>query len=520
MPDSPPVTAHSASSAVNEMPSATTDACTPPTTRPSAEFSGAWAASAAPIVTVTTSATPRSISALLRVQPVRPDARVDGERRVEVGGADHLAGDDLRRPLHLLRRALEEQLVVDLQDRARPHALRGERLVRAHHRDLDDVGGGALDDRVDGQPLAELARLPVAGADLGDLAAAAEQRRDVAVLLGLLDRVLHELRDGGEAGQIAVDELLRLALVGLQAVGETVGGEPVDDPVVDHLGLRAHADVELLRRQLEDRAGGLGVDVLAALEDLAQDVLARDVGEHAQLDLRVVDAQQHVAGVGDEAGADLAAGLGPDRDVLQVRVDARQPARRGVDHQERRVDAAVLGDVGGQRVEVGLHELGQLAEALDLGDDLVLGADRLQHARVGAEPGLAAALARQPELDEQHLGELLRGADHELLAGQLPDLALEPVGVLADPGGGLLQPARVEPDARLLGLAQHAHERQLDLGQQRLQAALADLLALAGGQLGDQARALRLQVLGVDGDAPLLGELVERIAAPRGIEQE
>jgi hypothetical protein len=44
------------------------------------------------------------------------------------------------------------------------------------------------------------------------------------------------------------------------------------------------------------------VDVLAAQEDLLEHVLAGDVGEHAQLDLRVVDGDQHVAGLGDEAG--------------------------------------------------------------------------------------------------------------------------------------------------------------------------------------------------------------------------
>ena len=43
------------------MPSATTDACTPPTVRPSAEFSGACAASTPPIADATTSATVRSM---------------------------------------------------------------------------------------------------------------------------------------------------------------------------------------------------------------------------------------------------------------------------------------------------------------------------------------------------------------------------------------------------------------------------------------------------------------------------
>src|SRR3712207_9568186 len=69
----------------------------------------------------------------------------------------------------LFRSALEQQLVVDLEDRARLQAGVAQGVVAADHRHLDDVRGGALDDRVDRQALAELARLPVARPDLGDL---------------------------------------------------------------------------------------------------------------------------------------------------------------------------------------------------------------------------------------------------------------------------------------------------------------------------------------------------------------
>src|SRR3954463_10144031 len=132
---------------------------------------------------------------------------------------------------------------------------------------------------------------------------AAEERAPVPVLLGLRDRVLHELGDGREALEVAIDELLRLLLRDPQAVGEAVGGEPVDDPVVDHLGLGAHADVELVGRELEDGARGLGVHVLAAGEDVPEDLFVGDVGEDAQLDLAVVDTEQDVAGLRDEAGS-------------------------------------------------------------------------------------------------------------------------------------------------------------------------------------------------------------------------
>ena len=79
--------------------------------------------------------------------------------------------------------------------------------------------------------------------------------------------------------------------------------------------------------ELQHLGRGRRVHVLAALEDLLQHLLAGDVGEDAQLDLRVVGGDQAAPVLGDEAAADLAAELRPDRDVLEVRVGARQPAR-------------------------------------------------------------------------------------------------------------------------------------------------------------------------------------------------
>src|SRR5690349_12005989 len=72
-------------------------------------------------------------SPLLRLEPILADAGVDLERRVDVRRRDHLASDDLLRPLHLLGRTLEQQLVVDLQDAARLQAGGRERVRAAHH---------------------------------------------------------------------------------------------------------------------------------------------------------------------------------------------------------------------------------------------------------------------------------------------------------------------------------------------------------------------------------------------------
>ena len=111
--------------------------------------------------------------------------------------------------------------------------------MAAHHRQLDDVGGGSLDHRVDGQPLAQRAPLALLGAQLGDRPAAAHQGGHEPVALGARDRLVDEPLHRREALEVALDVDRRLLAGDLEAIGEPEGGEAVGDPEVDHLRLRA-----------------------------------------------------------------------------------------------------------------------------------------------------------------------------------------------------------------------------------------------------------------------------------------
>src|SRR5947209_3366830 len=194
----------SASSSV-PMPNDTNAAWNVPTAFPSCELIGACSAMHPPTSAVSETASPRSTSGpprdrvrvwSLGLQPRLADADVDGQRRVAIAPRrEHLALDQRLDRVDLLGRALEEQLVVDGEDQPRPPDLVVERPGGADHRQLDHVGRRALDRRVDGEALAERPHPPVARLELGDLAAAAEQRRHVAALRGLLDRARDELAD-------------------------------------------------------------------------------------------------------------------------------------------------------------------------------------------------------------------------------------------------------------------------------------------------------------------------------------
>src|SRR5205807_1836233 len=228
-------------------------ACTPPSVFPRRELTGACIPTRQPAPTPTSTARPRLTPApaparSLRLQPGIPHADVDGQRRIAVPYAAHLALHQLARLLHLGRGTLEQQLVVDREDQPRGEPVARERVLAADHCELEDVGGGALDDGVDGQAFAKRPHLVVASLELGDLAAPVPERLHVALLAGARDRVLDERGHAREALEVGVDELLCVLARDVEAVGEAVVGEPVDDAEVDHLGLRAHAVVDGIGR--------------------------------------------------------------------------------------------------------------------------------------------------------------------------------------------------------------------------------------------------------------------------------
>ena len=145
-------------------------------------------------------------------------------------------------------------------------------------------------------------------------------------------------------------------------------------------------------------SAGAVVDVLAAAERVDERFLAGHVREHAQLDLRVVGRDQDVARRGDERTPNLAAELGADRDVLQVRIRAAQTARRRDRLVEARVHASRLRmrPCSGQRVDVRALQLVQRAPLEDEPRQFVRERQLLEHFRGRRErPRLAGLLRRR-----------------------------------------------------------------------------------------------------------------------------
>ena len=180
----------------------------------------------------------------------------------------------------------------------------------------------------------------------------------------------------------------------------------------------------------------------------------------------------------------------------------------------------------GQRAEVGVDQLRELAPLLDHADDLVLAADRAQDARVGRVAGLPLAAGRQLQLLEEDARDLLRRAEHELLARELVRLRLELLDAVGEPRGDLAHPVGVDADAGVLHVGEHRDERQLD----RLVELEVPALEQPRAHLGDDPRRdrrpaderRRLLVglgLGLELDAVLDREVVELVGRPPRLDQ-
>ena len=119
---------------------------------------------------------------------------------------------------------------------------------------------------------------------------------DVAVGLHLAALLGHVVLDAGEAREIGLDVLARLAALDAELVGEPEGRDAVDDAEIDRLGAAPHVGRHALDRHAEHLARRHGVDVEALLERILQRLDVGDVGEDAQLDLAVVGRDQDLAG--------------------------------------------------------------------------------------------------------------------------------------------------------------------------------------------------------------------------------
>ena len=114
------------------------------------------------------------------------------------------------------------------------------------------------------------------------------------------------------------------------ALLEPVGRHAVDDAEIHRLRRAPHGSRNPVHRNVEELAGGKGVNILFVAESSAKFFVLAQVRQHAQVDLRVVGGKQDLVGsTRHERLANLPSFIGANGNVLQVGIVRREPTRGG-----------------------------------------------------------------------------------------------------------------------------------------------------------------------------------------------
>ena len=355
---------------------------------------------------------------------------------------------------------------MDLQDQGRGRPGVPETPVDADQGHLEHVCGQTLNRGVHGLPLPRQPDVVVRRRELRYAPTAAEQGLRVALLSGLCHRPVHVGTDRRKGLEVRVEDLGGLLHRRTEALGQAVGLHAVGQAVCHHLRPVADLGGDLRGVDAPGPRGHGGVHVVSGLEGGDEPRVVGQVGDAAQLYLVVVGHQQGPARRRHEGPPECTAGLGTDRDVVEVRGVGAEPTRPGHRLVERRPDPVSRPDRGQQALAVRGAELLDLPVGQQVINYRVVPAEPFQGRSVGRVPGLGLLPRGEAQLSEEDLPELLGGVHVELLPGSLVHHAPKPVAVrrqlVAQPG----QLGHVDPHAQLLHPGQHGDQGHLEGGVQ------------------------------------------------------
>ena len=140
----------------------------------------------------------------------------------------------------------------------------------ADHRDLDDVGGGALHGVVHGRALAKAAELRIFGLELRNVATATVHGLGVTCLLGTRHHVVEERAHARVGLVVAVDHVARLDHRDMQRLRQAVGLLTIHNAKVHGLGATAQVGRYLGHRHAKHTCRRLGMEVLALVKGAYQ----------------------------------------------------------------------------------------------------------------------------------------------------------------------------------------------------------------------------------------------------------
>ena len=188
----------------------------------------------------------------------------------------------------LVSRHFQDELVVNLHEKAASQAAAFQFVLNGVHGQLDDIGGAALDRRVHRRPLGKGTARKVLAVNICQRADASEHGLGHPRFAGFRHELVHVSVNRAVAGEIGIDIFLGLLTGNRNIAGQSEVADAINNAEIDGFGMGALLRRDLVPGNAEDFRRRPAMDVLIFLEAVDHRRVLRQMSQKAQLDLRVV----------------------------------------------------------------------------------------------------------------------------------------------------------------------------------------------------------------------------------------
>ena len=188
----------------------------------------------------------------------------------------------------------------------------------------------------------------------------------------MLHRIIQEYLDARIGGEIVFNILGCLFPGDAQILAQPERADAIDDSKIDCLGIAPLLVGNLVKRNVEHLGRRNPVDVLLLLVGIDQMAVPGTMGQHAQLNLRIIRVYEDESVFRDEYLANQSSQFYTDRNILQVRLRTAQSSGCRDRLVELAVDPSVFLDIACKPVRIGGLQFCILPVLQDLCDDRVI----------------------------------------------------------------------------------------------------------------------------------------------------
>src|SRR3954464_10579084 len=214
-----------------------------------------------------------------QITPILSNTNVHHERHLEWINILHVFADQLTHGLHFLIWNFEDEFIMYLEGHARTQFAARKLSIDLDHGQLDDVGCGPLERRIDCSALGETAHVRILAVDVGNLPDATEERAHPLLAARFVEDAINVGAHTTVALEIGFDIFLGFLLINAELRGESKRRDAVDDSKVHSFGAAAVLGCDEHRRDPEYFASSELMDVVLTAVSFDQQWIIGEVGK-------------------------------------------------------------------------------------------------------------------------------------------------------------------------------------------------------------------------------------------------